>query len=111
MMQNTDALKSFFEADDKRLNFLEAILPIYISELNKSVAKLNTVHSENNAKEFSAVIHKMKGSAVTFGAKPIYSECLLIEDKCAQTENINSIDLNTLLTSVALLNEIYPNAQ
>ena len=107
MTQNTKALATFFDADEKRMNFLKAILPIYVQELNKAVVQMKNAYQAKDTDAFLAIIHKMKGSALTFGAKPISSECILIEDKYELIKDITEIDIEVLLVAVEELNEIY----
>ena len=106
-MQDPKTLALYFEADDKRMNFLKAVLPIYIQELNKAGIIVNKYYEEKNDKLFLATIHKMKGSALTFGAKPISSECIEIEEKYAENKDLTKIEIKILLKNIKTLNEIY----
>ena len=108
MLKNNAQLAIFFSADEKRLNFLEPMLPIFIDQLNKSISKVVKAKQDNDLLALVALAHKIKGSALTYGAKPISSEIILIEDELTQAKSTSSIDLSKLISAAALLNEIYP---
>ncbi len=109
MNKSHEQLKIFFTADEKRLDFLEPLLQVYIDQLNVSLENLIIAQQKNNFKMFSLLIHKIKGSALTYGAKPIVDEIIVLE-KLGCTENIVSMDLSELLGAIAFLNKIYPLA-
>ena len=105
MDDNSEKILEFFDANEERFSFIESILPIYIEELNKAIVILKGAYAESNPKDFAAVTHKIKGSALTFGAKPIYTQCLRFEDQLSNGETLADIDLSVLLKAVDKVNQ------
>ncbi len=107
MDKNLKKLAIYFSADEKRLHFLIPILPIFITQINQSMVHITLAHDTNNGTAFLLLIHKLKGTALTFGAQPISAEIKLIEDQLIHTKKTVSVDLSQLVSTIYYLNKIY----
>ena len=110
MGKNLKELAAYFSADQKRLHFLIPILPIFITQINQTIVCITLAHDTNNDTAFILLIHKLKGTALTFGAQPISTEIKLIEDQLTYTKKIESIDLSQLVSVILYLNKIHPTS-
>jgi hypothetical protein len=108
MKPDRKQLAIFFSADEERFSFLEPMLPIFIEQINQSISQLLKIQKENDTVAFTALIHKIKGTSLTYGAKPIFNEIILIEEKVSISLKPDSISLSNLVNVVIELNKIHP---
>lgn len=83
--------------NNSRLNtdYLIKLIPIYVKELIKDHKLARTFLETNNAKALSEVLHKMKGSALSFGVNELAD---LIKNR-ANNNNFES-ELAELVTKI-----------
>lgn len=80
--------------NNERLNSaaLKKLIPLFINEVTQDLQHFSTAHKKGQFKLCLEVLHKMKGSSLSFGISVLANQCIKIH-RLISDENISQTNL------------------